>query len=98
MNIIIDEKAKEKLDMMGKNVMTIYLEPVSSCWSPTPEIFVRLNEPEAPDEYNIFEVDDIKIYLYKNAKLTGDTLKIKIAKYSSDLANKEFDVHGLNIE
>jgi hypothetical protein len=31
MNIIIDEKAKEKLDMMGKNVMTIYLEPVSSC-------------------------------------------------------------------
>ncbi|HSH36028.1 hypothetical protein [Schnuerera sp.] len=63
-----------------------------------PEVFVRLNEPEAPDKYNMYEVDGIKVYLYKEAKLTGDTIEIKPAKYSSDLANKEFDVYGLEFE
>lgn len=31
MNIIINEEAKEQLFMMGKNVMTIYSEAVTSC-------------------------------------------------------------------
>jgi hypothetical protein len=63
-----------------------------------PEIFVRLNEPEALDEYDMYEIDDIKVYLYKEAILTGDTIEIKPAKYSSDLANREFDVYGLELE
>lgn len=63
-----------------------------------PEIFVRLNEPEALDEYNMYEIDGIKVYLYKEAKLTGDTIEIKPTEYSSDLANREFDVYGLELE
>ena len=98
MNIIINEEAKEQLFMMGKNVMTIYSEAVTSCWSPRPEIFVRLKEPEVPEKYNLYKVDNIKIYLYKEAVLTGDTIEIEPAKYSSDLPYKEFDVYGLELE
>ena len=98
MNIIISQEAKEQLSMMGKNVMTIYAEAVTSCWSPRPEIFVRLKEPEALNEYNMYEIDGIKVYLYKDAILTGDAIEIEPAKYSSDLPYKEFDVHGLKLE
>ncbi|NLV76824.1 MAG: hypothetical protein GX023_07570 [Tissierellia bacterium] len=63
-----------------------------------PEIFVRLNEPEALDDYNMYEVDGIKVYLYKKAIPTGNIIEIKPAKYSSDLANREFDVYGLKLK
>lgn len=98
MNIIISPKAKEQLSIMGKNTMTIYTEAVSSCWSPRAEIFVKLKEPEALEKYNMYEVDGIKVYLYKEAIPSGDTIEIAPAKYSSDLANKEFDVYGLELE
>lgn len=98
MKIIISEKAKEKLNMMGKSTMTIYTEIVGSCWSPVPEVFVGLREPEASDKYNMYEIDGIKIYLYKEAVLIRDTIKIETAEYSSDLANREFDVYGLKLE
>jgi len=98
MNIIIDDKVKERLRMMGKKSITVYTAAVGSCWSPRPEIFVRLNEPVARDKYDMFEVDGINIYLYKEAELTDDTLRIEPAKYVSDLADKEFDVHGLKLD
>jgi len=63
-----------------------------------PEIFVRLRKPEAPEEYNLFEIDGIKVYLYKDAEPKKDTILIDKAKYSSDLAYKEFDVLGLKIK
>jgi len=63
-----------------------------------PEVFVRLREPEALDEYNLFEVDGIKVYLYKDAELKKDTILIDKARFSSDLAYKEFDVLGLKIK
>ncbi|MGF7058044.1 hypothetical protein [Brassicibacter mesophilus] len=46
----------------------------------------------------MYEVDGINIFLYKEAELTEDTLRIEPAKHVSDLANKEFDVHGLKLE
>ncbi len=98
MNIILDEKVKERLTMMRRNAITIYTAVIGSCWSPRPDVFVRLNEPSAHDKYNIFEVEDIKVYLYKEAELTGDTLRIEPAKHVSDLADKEFDVYGLKID
>jgi len=61
-------------------------------------VFVRLKEPEALDNYNMFEEDGIKVYLYKDAKLKGDTIRIEEAKYISDLADKDFDIHGLDLD
>ena len=51
-----------------------------------------------PENYIINEVDGIKIYLYKEAVLKGDSIEIDLAKQASDFANKEFDVYGLEIE
>lgn len=96
-NIHISEEAKEYLRGMGKNTMTIYTEMISSCWSPRPEIFVRLKEPEALEEFDLFIVDGINIYLYKDAIAANNTIEVRPARYISDLANKEFDVLGLNL-
>lgn len=98
MKIIIADKVKERLRMMGKKSMTIYTAVIGSCWSPRPEVFIRLKEPEALDNYNMYEIEGIKVYLYKDAKLIGDALKIEEAKYVSDLADKEFEVKGLILE
>lgn len=70
---------------------------MTSCWSPRLDIFVRLREPEVLEKYDKFEVDGINIYLYKDAILKGDSIEIEIPKYASDLAGKDFDVHGLEI-
>lgn len=56
-----------------------------------------LEEPEVPEEYNKYEVDDINVYLYKEAILEGDSIEIKLAEYGSDLPNKDFDILGLKI-
>lgn len=97
MNIELNEDVRKKLKGMGSKSMTIYSKPVSSCWSPKPEVFVMLKEPEVPEGFKKFESDSISVYIYKDAVFTGDTVSVELAKHASDLANKEFDVHGLKI-
>lgn len=97
MNIIISHEVKTHLKMMGRRTMTIYSEVMSGCWSPRPDIFVSLKEPVDPEEYNEYEVDGIKVYIYKEAVIIGDSIEIELAKHASDFANKDFDVHGLEI-
>ena len=77
--------------------MTIYSKIMTSCWSPRPDIFVKLKEPEVPEEYNKYEVDGINIFLYKEAVVKDDSIEIQLAKRGSDLPNKDFDIHGLEI-
>lgn len=98
LKIVISPEVKNYLKIMGKRTMTIYSEIMSSCWSPRPDIFVSLKEPVVPKKYNKYEVDGINIYLYKEAVITGDTIEIELAKHASDLANKDFDVYGLEIK
>ena len=50
-----------------------------------------------PENYYNYDVDDIKIYLYKEAVIIEDTIEIELAKHASDFANKDFDVYGLEI-
>jgi len=61
-----------------------------------PELFIRVREPEVPTDYDKYDVDNISVYLYKNAK-TMNTLVFKMADYVSDLADKEIDVEGIEI-
>lgn len=98
MNIVISKEVKNFLRARGKRNMTIYTEIPSSCWSPRPETFVSLEEPEVLNNFNLYDVDGFNLYLYKEAKLEEDTITINISEQVSDLANKEFDVHGLIFE
>ncbi len=50
-----------------------------------------------PEKYNKHEIDGISIYLYKEAIIIGDSIEIELAKRASDIANKDFDVHGLKL-
>lgn len=97
MNIVISQEVKNYMRGMGRRTMTIYAKVLSSCWSPRPDIFVKLKEPEVPEEYNKYEVDGINIFIYKEAVLKGDFIEIDLAKRASDLADKDFDVDGLEI-
>lgn len=96
MEIIIDDNVKQYLRTLGKNTITIYTEIVGSCWSPRPEIFVRTREPEAPEDYKFYDEDNIKIFLFKEAK-AGDRIIIKMSDYASDLPNKEITVEGIDL-
>jgi len=97
LNIVVKQEVKNHLRMMGRKAITIYSEVMSGCWSPRPDIFVSLKEPVDPENYNEYEVDNIKVYIYKEAVIIGDTIEIEMAKQASDFANKDFDVHGLDI-
>ena len=96
MRIIIDNKVKEYLRTIGRWTLTIDSEMVGSCWSPRPEIFVRPKEPVAYENYDKFDLEDIKIYLYKEAKV-DEEIRIEMAKYASDLPNKEIAVYGIDL-
>lgn len=97
MNIIMSDEVKTHLRMMGRKTMTIYSELMTSCWSPRPEIFVSLKEPVVPENFNKYEVDGIDVYIYKEAVVIEDTIEIELARHASDLANKDFDVLGLDL-
>lgn len=96
MEIIIDNRVKEYLRSIGKRTITIYTEIVGSCWSPRPEIFVRTKEPEAPENYRLFKVDNIDVYLY-NDIVAEDKIEIKMSEQVSDLPNKEITVEGIEL-
>ncbi len=51
-----------------------------------------------PENYNLYEIDGILVYLYKEALVIENTVEIKPARYASDLLNKEFDIIGLNVK
>lgn len=93
MNIIISQNVKDHLRMRGSKDITIYTKLMTSCWSPRLDTFVKLREPAVPEKYNKYEVDEINIYIDKAASLKGDYIEIEVAKYASDLADKDFDVY-----
>lgn len=96
MEIIVDDNVKKYLRSLGKRAITIYTEVVGSCWSPRPDIFVRTREPEAPENYNLYDVDNINIFLFKEANV-GDKVRIKMSEHFSDLPNKEIAVEGISL-
>lgn len=95
MNIVITEEAKNLILGAGKKTITIYSESLSSCWGPASEIFTRLKKPEVSEDYNLFTIDNIDVYLFKDAKIVKDTIIIQPARFPSDLPNKDFDILGL---
>ena len=50
-----------------------------------------------PEKFNRYEVDGIIVYIDKDAIIKGDSIQIELAKYASDMADKDFDVHGLEV-
>lgn len=57
---------------------------------------MRTKEPGALENYIRYDVDGIRIYLFKEAKVR-EKIEIKMSDYVSDLPNKEIAVEGINL-
>lgn len=97
LNISISQEVKDHLRMRGSKTINIYTKMMTSCWSPRLDIFVKLREPVVPEKFNKYEVDGIIVYIDKDAKIKGDSIQIELAKSASDMADKDFDIHGLEV-
>ncbi len=97
MNINITQEVKDYLRGRGSKTIEIYTKLMTSCWSPTLEVFVRLREPKVLEQYNKYEADGITVYIFKDAIFTGDSIDIELSKEGSDFPGKELDIIGLEI-
>lgn len=57
---------------------------------------MRTREPEVLEDYNFYDVDNIKIFLFKEAKMR-ETIRIKMSENASDLPDKEITVEGIDL-
>ncbi len=53
-------------------------------------------EPEATEDYDLFKIENINVYLYKGAKI-ADNIKVTMSEQFSDLPNKEIAVEGIEL-
>ncbi|WZL73263.1 CC/Se motif family (seleno)protein [Clostridiaceae bacterium 35-E11] len=54
---------------------------------------VRVKEPEAPEQYDRFEVDEITVYVYKGA-VVKNVLRLSLANY---VFFKQIEVNGIKV-
>lgn len=93
MNIRIDENVKEYLKDKGSNILTVELEVSESCCVPASLPHVKLEAPQEPSKFDVFESDGFTIYLYDGA-VVKNTLKFSLHNY---LLFKEIEVSGIQI-
>ncbi len=53
-----------------------------------------MEKPKNTEEYNIFEINGIKVYLGKNVKAKDDLIKLKLTSF---LFLKSIDAQGINV-
>lgn len=95
MEIIIEDKAKEYIRKKAKdNSIKIELVEASNCWVPIVEPSVEMGKPKDISQYNVYELDDIKIYYKKEFRSMGEQIKIKLDRY---LFMKYLKVDGYTI-
>ena len=58
-----------------------------------PEVFIAYKNPGDSDKFEEVEKDDIVIFINRELILDQE-VKIRVPKYASDLAGKEFEVVG----
>ncbi|WP_176967820.1 hypothetical protein [Proteiniborus ethanoligenes] len=57
---------------------------------------MRTREPVALEDFQEYDVDGIKVYLFKDAKVDKEII-LEMSKQVSDLPNKEIAVKGIDL-
>lgn len=57
---------------------------------------MRTREPEATEDFDLYNIDNIKVYLFKEANV-GEKVTIKMSEQTSDLPDKEIAVEGIDL-
>jgi len=94
MEIKISEKLKKHMTKKGKKIIYVRVAKVEcSCFRTTKELEIEYEEPKELEKYNIYNVEDIKVYVGKNIKTINNELvfTIKITPFLL----KKIEVEGV---
>lgn len=82
MQIIIDDKAKEYIRKKSRdNAIKIDIVEVNHCWVPLVEPSVEMGKPKDDSLYNVYNLEDIKVYYKRELKGMGDKIRIKLDRF-----------------
>lgn len=92
MKVKMDKKAEKFIKSKGEQAIEVWLEGCSS-WGPSePQPSVRMGKPENVEEFNLYKVEDIDVYVKSNVIAKDDELRVK---YTKILWNERLIVDGM---
>lgn len=95
MNIIIEKNAVNFIRKHTKdNSVTLFIKAGAGGWCSVQSPAVQLGKPTKADNYDVFTVDDISVFVGKNMQIKNDKLHIFLRKM---LWIKELLVDGIHI-
>ena len=95
MNIIIEKNAVNFIRKHTKdNSVALFIKDGDGGWCSAQSPAVQLGKPTKVDNYDVYTVDDISVFVLKNMKIKNDKLHIFLRKM---LWIKELLVDGIHI-
>ena len=80
MKIILEDGFKSALKSEGKSTVTIDLLGCSEWGAGEVTPIVKLEEPSNKDDYDLYEVDGFKVYVFVAVRAMDDTLTLRFKK------------------
>ena len=95
MNIMLDKDVAALIRKPSSdNAVTLFIKSGSGGWCSVQVPTVQLGKPQKEDHYDIYNVDDINVFISKTAKVRNNEIHIFMRKF---LWVKELAVDGLQI-
>lgn len=94
MKITIDDKTLKLLKSKGQSALEIWVKGCSSWGTGEPQPSVEMGKPQNIDQYNMYKVGDIEVYVKSDIKAKDDEIKIK---YTKILWVEKLSVEGILI-
>ena len=95
MNIIIDKDAADYIRKHSKdNSVIIFAKFQGGGWCAVQSPAVQLGKLERADNYDLYNIDDLSVYVRKDTRTIKDELRIFMKKF---LWAKDLAVDGMNI-
>lgn len=82
MEIFIEDKAKKFIRKKSKeNAVKVDMFEANTCWVPISEPSVEVGKPKVVEEYEIYDIDDIRVYYKKEFAIISKEMKIVLDSY-----------------
>ena len=97
-NIEITEKAKERISKKN-NVVSINVIEFTGCTGVYVGAEASMAKPFQPENYNLFNVDGIDVYVCKNAEVDPEGIKISVSdNWMFAQQGDSLDLSGINVD
>lgn len=95
MNIIIEKNAANFIKKHSKDdSVTLFIKSAGGGWCSVQSPTVQLGKPPIADNYEMYTVDDISVFIRRNTQTQNNKLHIFLRKF---LWIKELSVDGMQI-